>query len=389
MKRVFPILAIAVFSSTLGVGIIAPLLPLYAESLGASGIWIGVIFAGFAISRALFMPLVGHISDRKGRRMFICTGLFVYAVISLGYIWASQVSELTFIRLMHGLASAMVVPIAQAYIGELSPKGEEGTWMGYFNAAFIAGFGFGPLMGGVLTDYFSMETAFYAMGVLNLLAFLLAFFLLPEVRRRKESDKVPQPPLPRMRESGIIKGLFSFRTAQSFGMGAFMTFFPLFAASSLDPGLSFGQIGAVLAIYLLLISIASLFSGRIADVFNRKGLVILGSLVSLSFLALIPTMQNFWQLVGLCIFGAVGGALSLPAASALTVEEGKKYGMGSAMAVFTMAMSIGMAVGPITGGLIADLMNIDSVFYFGAGMGLLGIGLFIWFTRPQSKPQLT
>jgi len=386
MKRVFSVLAIATFSSTLGMGIIAPLLPLYAKSLGASGIWIGVIFAGFSISRALFMPLVGHISDRKGRRIFICTGLLVYAVISLGYIWASRVSELTFVRLMHGFASAMVVPIAQAYIGDLAPEGKEGTWMGYFNAAFIAGFGFGPLMGGVLTDYFSMETAFYTMGVLNLLAFILAFFLLPEVRRRKESSESPQPSFPRMRQSGVMKGLFSFRAVQSFGMGAFMAFFPLFGD---DLGLSPGRIGAVLAIYLLLIATAQFFSGRIADVFNRKALIISGSLVGLVFIALVPSMQNFWQLSGLCIFGAVGGALSLPAASAMTVEEGRKYGMGSTMGVFNMAMSIGMATGPLMGGLIADLMNIDSVFYFGAVMGLLGISLFIWFTRPQSKPQLT
>jgi DHA1 family multidrug resistance protein-like MFS transporter len=378
MKKVFPILAISIFSSMLGLGIIAPLLPLYAESLGASVIWIGVIFSGFSISRALFMPLVGHISDRKGRRVFIYTGLFVYAVISLGYIWASRVSELTFVRLVHGLASAMVVPIAQAYIGELSPEGEEGTWMGYFNAAFVAGFGIGPLMGGVLTDYFSMDTAFYTMGVFNLLAFVLVFFLLPEVSHRKESNEVPQPHLPRMRESRVMKGLLSFRAVQSLGMGALMTFLPLFGT---DLGLSPGQIGAVLAMYFLLVSTSQLLSGRIADVFNRKGLVISGSLVSLAFLALIPFMQHLWQLLALCIFGAIGGTLSLPASSALTVEEGKKYGMGAAMGVLNMAMSIGMAVGPILGGLIADQVNINSVFYFGAGMGLLGTGLFTWFTR--------
>ena len=175
-----------------------------------------------------------------------------------------------------------------------------------------------------------------------------------------------------------MKGLFSFRTVQSLGVGAFMTFLPLFGVAL---GLSPGRIGAVLAIYLLLISGSQLYSGRIADVFNRKGLVILGSLVGLAFLALIPAMQNFWQLLALCIFGALGGALSLPAASALTVEEGKKYGMGSAMGVFTMAMSIGMAVGPILGGLVADLVNINSVFYFAAGTGLLGTALFVWFTR--------
>jgi len=364
----------------LGMGIIAPLLPLYAESLGASGIWIGVIFAAFSISRTLLMPIVGNVSDRKGRRIFICTGLFVYAAISLGYIWAHRVSELIFVRLAHGFSSAMIIPIAQAYIGELSPKGEEGIWMGYFNAAFIAGFGFGPLIGGVLTDYFSMEAAFYTMGGLNLLAFLLAFFLLPEVRHRKERIPDPQPSLPRrMRESGIMKGLFSYQIVYAVGRSAFMAFLPLFGAFYL--GLSPGQTGTVLAIHFLLMSISQLFSGSIADVFNRKGLIILGSLGSLAFLALIPAMQNFWQLLALCIFGAVGSALPVPAASALTVEEGKKYGMGATMGIFNMGNGIGMAVGPLIGGLIADLMNINSVFYLGAGVGLLGTGLFIWFTR--------
>jgi len=161
-------------------------------------------------------------------------------------------------------------------------------------------------------------------------------------------------------------------------MGAFMAFLPLFGAGL---GLSPARIGAVLAIYLLLMSTSQLFSGRIADVFNRKRLVILGSLVGPTFIALVPTMQHFWQLLALCIFGAIGGALSLPAASALTVDEGKKYGMGSAMGILNMAQSIGMAMGPLIGGLIADLMNINSVFYFGAGVGLFGTGLFIWFTR--------
>jgi multidrug resistance protein len=363
------------------VGIIAPILPIYAESLGASGIWIGVIFAGLAISRALFMPIIGNISDKKGRKTFICVGLFVYAFISLGYVWANQVSDLIFIRLIHGVASAMIIPIAQAYIGELSPEGEEGKWMGYFNAAFFTGFGFGPLMGGLLTDYFNTDAAFYTMGALNLLAFLLAFFLLPEVHRRKEKDQDIQPSSLRMRESGIIKGLFSFRLVYAMGRGSFVTFLPLFSASIMHPELTAGQIGALLAIHMLLISVSQSLVGRIADVFNRKVLIIIGGSISLTFLALIPATHNFWQLLALCIFGALGGILSLPAASALTVEEGRKYGMGSTFGIFNMAMSIGMATGPILGGLIADMVNINSVFYFGAIVELSGVGLFIWFTR--------
>ena len=148
INKVFPILAISVFSSMLGVGIIAPLLPIYADSLGATGIWIGVIFSGFSISRALVMPLIGKLSDQWGeRKAFLCAGLLFYAVISLGYVWAENVTALIVVRLVHGLAAGMVIPIAQTYVGDLAPQGEEGKWMGYFNAALFAGFGVGPLLG--------------------------------------------------------------------------------------------------------------------------------------------------------------------------------------------------------------------------------------------------
>ena len=66
MRRIFPILALSVFSAMLGVGIIAPLLPLYFEHMGATGIWLGVIFGGFSFSRAIVMPAVGKLSDSNG-----------------------------------------------------------------------------------------------------------------------------------------------------------------------------------------------------------------------------------------------------------------------------------------------------------------------------------
>ena len=81
IRKVFPILALSIFSSMLGVGIIAPLLPLYAESLGATGIWLGIIFGGFSISRAIVMPIIGRLSDRHGRRPILGIGLLSFAII--------------------------------------------------------------------------------------------------------------------------------------------------------------------------------------------------------------------------------------------------------------------------------------------------------------------
>jgi len=378
IKKVFPILALSIFSSMLGVGIISPLLPLYAEQMGATGIWIGIIFAGFSISRTIVMPIVGRLSDRSGRKLFLSIGLLGYAIISLGYIWANSVTELTLVRLIHGVASGMILPIAQAYVGDISPEGKEGTWMGYFNAAFFTGFGFGPLMGGILTDYFGMNIAFYAMGGLNLLAFLLVIFFLPEIGQGK-TPASPRASFKQMSTSSMMKGLFSFRLSFSIGRGILATFLPVFAGIYI--GLSSTLIGVLLAVNILLMSLLQVYGGNIADRFNRRVLIVVGSLTNLTYLALIPLGGNFWQLLGICVLGGVGGAIALPAASALTVVEGRRFGMGSTIAVFAMAFSIGMVIGPLVGGGIADFANINSVFYFGAAIGLVGTTLFIWFTK--------
>lgn len=378
ISKIFPILSLSIFSSMLGVGLIAPILPLYAESMGAAGIWIGVIFASFSISRTVFIPIIGRLSDRWGRKVFLCPGLLAYALISIGYVWAARVPELTFIRLLHGAAAGMILPIAQAYVGDLAPTGQEGAWMGYFNAAFFMGFGFGPLMGGVLTDSFGISSPFYGMGILNLLAFFFALFFLPEIRRRNEIVGCKASP-EKMRESGVVKGLFSFRLTYALGRGSFACFLPILASAYL--GLTASQTGLLIAINILLMSLFQTGFGKIADRFNRKGLVICGSLTNVAFLFLIPSCGTFWQLLALCAFGALGGSISMPAASALTVDEGRKYGMGSTIGMFTMAMSIGMCTGPILGGGLVDTLGVGSVFYFAGLMGLLGTAVFTWFMR--------
>jgi len=378
LKKVFPILAVSIFSAMLGVGLITPLLPLYAQDLGATGIQLGIIFAGYGISNSILTPIMGRLSDRRGRKIFLCIGLAGYVIISLGYVWAANVSQLTLVRVIQGVAGAMIIPIAMAYIGDLSPEGEEGKWMGYANAAFFSGFGIGPLLGGALAERFGMNTSFYAMGGLCLLAFLVAVLLLPEIRQRKIGEK-GHLSLKEMSTSPIVRGLFSFRLTQAIGRGSILTFLPIFAATYV--GLGPTLIGVLLAVNMLPMIVLLAPAGRLADRFNRKALVILGNIIYLITLVLIPLANTFWQQLWLCLPRATGGAISMAAATALTVEEGRKFGMGSTISILMMAMSIGFAAGPLLSGVIADSVDVNAVFYFGAAVGLIGTGLFAWFTR--------
>lgn len=380
IRRVFPVLALAIFSSMLGAGIVVPLLPLYAEGMGATGLWLGFIFASFAISRTLVTPFFGRLSDRKGRKLLLVIGLFTYALISFAYVLATEVYQLVLIRLVHGVSGAMILPIAQAYIGDLSPEGEEGKWMGYSNAAFFSGFGFGPLMGGMLATQWGMNLAFITMGVFNLIAFFIAIILLPRSDLRKSATALPFSFMD-MRRSSTMVGLFSFRLAIALGRSSFFTFLPLLAAMRL--GLPANLIGILIAVHVLLMSMLGMVGGRMADIFNRRVLVGIGSIVIFVYLFLVPLAPGFGPLLALCILGSIGSAIATPPVMALTVEEGRKYGMGSAIAAITMAMSIGMAVGPIMTGAIVDLIDINAAFYFSAGLALVGAALFMWFTRAR------
>ncbi|MBA7606685.1 Multidrug resistance protein MdtG [subsurface metagenome] len=369
------------FSATLGIGVVSPLLPLYARDMGATGTWLGIIIAAYAISNSIAVPIAGRLSDQKGRKVFLVIGLLAYSVISLGYIWADNTIQLALVRLIQGVAGAVTIPIAMAYIGDLSPEGEEGKWQGWANAAFFAGFGFGPLLGGVVTEHFGMNATFITMGSLNLLAFLVALLFLPEVSRRYTSEEFHLS-FREMSTSGMIRGLFSFRLVQALGNGGIFVFLPIFASMM---GMSISLIGMLLTVNFASMILFTPLGGMIADRFNKRTLIIIGNFFFSILLVTIPLTNNFGQLLAVLLIRGISGALAMPAASALTVEEGRRFGMGSTMSIFFLAMGIGMALGPIISGGLADLIDIDSVFYFGAVMGVIGTGLFALFTRKYKR----
>jgi DHA1 family multidrug resistance protein-like MFS transporter len=378
VKKVFPVLSLTIFSATLGVGIISPFLPLYAEDLGATGIWLGFIFAGFSISRTIVIPIAGRLADRRGRKLILAIGLFSYTILSLGYVWIDTLAGLTIVRLLHGLASGMVLPIAQAYVGDIVPEGGEGKWMGYFNAAFFTGIGCGPLIGGILAEHLGMDAAFYAMGCLSLLAFLGVILFLPEISARQKATGLKSS-YRDIAANRHMRGLFSMRLGFSTARGALATFLPIFAGINL--GLSTSSIGILLTVNMLGMSLLQIPAGVLADRLNKRAMVVLGCTFYVVVMVLIPAASNFWQLLALSVFLGVGGATAMPAASVLVVDQGRRYGMGMVMAAFFMAVGIGMAIGPILGGVIADFLSTGHVFYFSAASVLAGTIVFSWYTR--------
>lgn len=370
-NRIFNVLFISVFTAMLGLGIVSPLMPIYAESLGATGIWLGIIFAGFSISRGIFMPVIGRISDRKGRKKFILSGLFLYTIISIAYIQAASVYTLTFIRIIHGFASAMVIPIAMAYVGEISPEGEEGKYMGTFTVSLFLGMGFGPFIGGVLEDSFGMATAFYAMASLSALSLSICFLFLPEIDRFKARHK-PRASFREILRNRVFKAVMLFRGINAFGRATLLSFLPVFASKMLTSS----QIGAILATNILLTAFLQRPFGILADRYNRLLMIVLGMALASLSLILIPLLNTFPQFFLVAVILGLGGGLAMPAASAIVVTAGRNAGQGSTMGIFNTAMSMGMIAAPLVSGVIMDVFGISKVFYFAGLISFVGMLLF-------------
>ena len=375
-KNISAILFLSVFATSLGFGIIAPLLPFYAQSFGATGVWIGIIFSAFTVSRALFMPMMGRLSDRYGRRNFIIIGLFLYTIFSLTYVWARTEYDLTLIRFAHGIASAIVTPVSMAYIGDTAPKGKEGEYMGIFYRFFFVGFAAGPFLSGFIAQYFYIEWSFYVMSAVGGIGFILSLLFLPESHGYKGAKNVPFTVL---LKNGSMQAIFILRTTQSVGVAAFMAFIPIFACEKI--GLNELQIGMLLTITYMMWAILLGPFGRISDKHNKVVLAILGSVLMTLCLGLIPLTDSFLQLLSLVLIRATGGAIVLSSTTALATQIGRDHGMGSTMGVFNTAMAVGMLLGGLSSGFIMDGIGLDYVFYAASIIFMMGIIIFWWFMK--------
>lgn len=382
-RQIFIALFLAVFAATLGMGIVAPLLPLYAQHYGAQGLAIGLVFASFSISRTALLPFIGKMSDKRGRKVFITLGLLLLTFTSLGYVVSRSIGGLIITRMLQGIAAALVIPISLAYMGEITLRGKEGATMGMFNIFFFGGLAAGPILGGVVKDLAGVEFSFYSMGVVALVGFFLTLFFLPESTVARHVPSHSAGPLGWIFESGRIRGIYLFRLCFAIGIGLTWAFLPIYGHDVMR--LTSSHIGLVISLNILIATILQTPCGMLADRFSKEGLVIIGGCLAAAALSLIPFTRNFLELVSVNILWGVAGGFSMPALAALAVEEGKKLGgMGAVMSIFVMCHSIGMIVGPLMAGAIAEFVNIAVVFFAGSLTGLIGVGGVVYFQRRPS-----
>jgi multidrug resistance protein len=140
------ILMVSAFVDMLGVLMILPLLPFYAEKLGAGGAIVGLLVASFSVAQLLSAPFWGRFSDRYGRRPALVISLAASAIAFVVFAYADSLWLLFVSRLVQG-AGGGTVGVIQAYVADATRPEDRARALGWLSAATNAGVSIGPAVG--------------------------------------------------------------------------------------------------------------------------------------------------------------------------------------------------------------------------------------------------
>jgi len=384
-RQILITLLLSVFIALLGIGIIIPVMPVFATELGANGLALGMIIAAFSVSRGLLQPVVGNLSDRLGRKGFLVTGLFIYGVVGLLIPQAGSIINLLLIRAFQGVGSAMIVPIGMAYMSVLAPPGQEGRYQSYLNIAIFCGIGCGPVIGGIVSDLLGFESVFYVMAALSFGAFILVLKNMPAQQAQvKASATGLLKSLQMMMQSRLTLGILLARLVTMVIMVPSMAFLPLLMTQTIEAsGL---QIGFVIACRTLVNALLQVPAGKVADKYNKLFLLVTGCICLSGVIMLIPFMKTFVMfLLIYCLLG-LGEAIIWPVLGAYASIEGRKrYGHGTMMGVFSLAMSGGIMAGAMLAGFSMDVWGIEFAYFVTAATVLIGTSVAALLIRSGER----
>ena len=341
----------------LGLSMVSPILPTYAESFQVSYTLVGFVISSFAIARMVLDMPAGILSRKFDKKKIMILGLVLISTSSILAGLAPNYITLIIARMIEGAGSALYVTTATVFLIQISGEEKRGQYMSLYMGMLLLGAIFGPTFGGIIADAYGIRAPFFAYAIITGLA-VIPTLVLPKLTnsgnvsshlnlREIVSDMrqvLSQPSF--ILVSFVVFTLFLLRT------GVRTTLVPLFAANNL--GLDEISIGLILTIGAITTTLTIVPMGKISDRIGRKKPLALCLVLTAGVTLLIPFSMDLLSLsIALAIYGAVIG-LSGPAAAYVT-DVSPQDKLEISMGLYRMISDFGFVVGPLLLGFIADL----------------------------------
>ena len=385
-KRALPILFAIMFLVMVGFGIIIPVLPFYAENIGASPTQLGFLMAVYSLMQLLFAPIWGRISDRIGRKPVIIIGIlglsFSFYLMGISTsLWMLFVA-----RIIGGILSSANMPTVMAYVADITSLEDRGKGMGVVGAATGLGFVFGPALGGVFSKI-NLSIPFYVAGVTSLLTFFVVWFFLEESLTKENRGQKHKEQTSVWNElNGSHSILFYLQLFISLSLSGLEATFAYFAASV--AGLGTVELGYIFMIMGLASAVVQGgLVGRMTKKFGEGFVIQIGIIVSAIGFGLILFVHNFTTAaIYLTIFG-IGNGVIRPSISALLTKS-SNAGHGSTTGLLSSFDSLGRIIGPPLGGWLFSI-TLDLPYISGIVLSIIAFVLYRLYTITHSKKKVT
>jgi EmrB/QacA subfamily drug resistance transporter len=180
---------LGMFLAALDQTIVGPVLPKIVSDLHGVDYYTWAVTI-YLLTSTVTVPIYGKLSDLYGRRPILMIGIALFLFGSALSGASQEMWQLVLFRGIQGLGAGALFPIALAVIGDLFTPAERGKYQGFFGLVFGVAFVLGPLLGGTLTDTFSWHAIFYVNLPIGLIALVVIWRLLPNIRHAERAGKI-------------------------------------------------------------------------------------------------------------------------------------------------------------------------------------------------------
>lgn len=353
MKKQLAILYFNIFLVFLGIGLVVPVLPVYLKDLGLKGGDLGILVAVFAFAQMIISPFGGNLADKLGKKLIIVIGLVLYAVSEYLFAISNTFALLIISRILGGFSAGMVMPGVTGMIADISPGADKAKNFGYMSGIINTGYILGPGLGGFLAE-FSHRLPFFVAGTSGVIALILSVILLKNPKHETQAGfaTISTETISKINLKVFITPVI-LTFVLAFGLSAFETLFPLYAAdkadySPIDISVAImvgGVLGALIQVFLF---------DKLMKFMSELNFIICALLYSIIVLFSLTLAHSYWPIMLISFIVFIGFDLIRPALTNYYSNiAGNRQGFaGGLNSTFT---SMGNFVGPLIAGAVYDI----------------------------------
>ena len=374
-KKALFVVTLAVFTDMFIHGMIVPILPIYAASLGISQTALGFLFGSYALALLITTPIFGMISDKLGRRGPMLWGILGLAAATLLFAFANTFWFLLLARILQGCAAAITWTAGLALLADFYPSEERGQAMGIALSGQAIGILVGPSMGGWLYQIGGYMFPFFVAAGMAVLDGLLRLLLLKEEPHREKQTEQQPFELLRNQHFLLIVGAVMIGAAVPSALQPTLParFEAVFHATPLVIGLLFAVPTIAYAVIAPLI-------GRLSTKLGHARMTVLGFIITALAMAFVTLPSNIYlEIAALSLIGIGMGMILAPSLPCMAdlAQEKENASYGFTFAIYNTAYSVGMMIGPVLSGLLSENFGLQWAYVILAGAIVLYMMVFV------------